>query len=338
MRCAIYIRVSGKRQLKGVSLEDQLRACREHAMRHGWSIVEPLYVEPGRSAFTENLSKRVAFQQLLADARRKLFDVVLVYKLDRFARKVLIQYQAAAELERCRVQIASATEPIDRKTAAGRMTFGMLAVAAEAYSDQLSERMRDTRQAEARQGRHVGPVPVGYVRGPDGKLQPSPHVPDREAVQTGFQLYASGNESTRTVALKLNAEGYTWPRHDGTRAPFHKDGVVEMLQNPVYIGRIDAAGVVVEQAHEPLIEQTAWDAVQTIMRERAAKSPFGGRTSVAAVQRQEGLLIDLAHCANCGARLWYLCNPLGSYRCSGRACGSHCRARRCVADKVSSES
>ena len=40
----------------------------------------------------------MAFQQLLADARRKLFDVVLVYKLDRFARKVLIQYQAAAEL------------------------------------------------------------------------------------------------------------------------------------------------------------------------------------------------------------------------------------------------
>ncbi|HEU5103982.1 MAG TPA: recombinase family protein [Roseiflexaceae bacterium] len=93
MRCAIYIRVSGKQQVKDVSLEDQLRACREYALRQGWTIIEPLYVEPGRSAFTENLAKRVAFQQLLADARRKLFDVVLVYKLDRFARKVLIQYQ-----------------------------------------------------------------------------------------------------------------------------------------------------------------------------------------------------------------------------------------------------
>jgi site-specific DNA recombinase len=169
MRCAIYIRVSGKQEVKGVSLDDQLRACREYALRQGWTIIEPLYVEPGRSAFTENLAKRVAFQHLLADVRRKLFDLVLVYKLDRFARKVLIQYQAAAELERCRVQIASATEPIDRKTAAGRMTFGMLAVAAEAYSDQLSERMRDTRRAEARQGRHVGPVPVGYIHGSDGK-------------------------------------------------------------------------------------------------------------------------------------------------------------------------
>jgi len=332
MRCAIYIRVSGKRQIKGVSLEDQLRACREYALRQGWSIIEPLYVEPGRSAFTENLSKRVAFQQLLADARRKLFDIVLVYKLDRFARKVLIQYQAAAELERCRVQIASATEPIDRKTAAGRMTFGMLAVAAEAYSDQLSERMRDTRRAEVRQGRHVGPVPVGYVRGTDGKLQPTPHAPDREAVQFGFQLYATGNESTRTVTIKLNEAGYTWPRPDGTRMPFHKDGIVEMLQNPVYLGHIRATGVTIEDAHEPLIDRATWDAVQAIMRERAAKSAFGGRSSVETVQREQKLLIDLAYCANCGARLWYLSTPRESYRCSARASGGHCNAQRCVAD------
>ena len=56
MCCAIYIRVSGKQQVKGVSLDDQLRACREYALRQGWSITESLYVEPGRSAFTENLS------------------------------------------------------------------------------------------------------------------------------------------------------------------------------------------------------------------------------------------------------------------------------------------
>jgi site-specific DNA recombinase len=212
------------------------------------------------------------------------------------------------------------------------MTFGMLAVAAEAYSDQLSERMRDTRQAEARQGRHVGPVPVGYVRAPGGKLQPSPHIPDCEAVQTAFHLYATGNESARTVTIKLNMAGYTWPRYDGTRAPFHKDGVIELLQNPVYIGRIDAAGVVVERAHTPLIEQATWDAVQAILRERAAKSPLGGRISVATVQRQEGMLINLAYCANCGARLWYQRNNHDVYRCSGRASGSHCTARRCVAE------
>jgi hypothetical protein len=79
----------------------------------------------------------------------------------------------------------------------------------------MSERMRDTRRAEARQGRHVGPVPVGYIRGADGQLLPSPHEPDREAVKMGYQLYATGNESTRTVTIKLNEAGYSWPRPDG---------------------------------------------------------------------------------------------------------------------------
>jgi hypothetical protein len=40
-------------------------------------------------------------------------------------------------------------------------------------------------------------------------------MPDREAVQIAFQLYATGNESARTVALKLNDDGYTWPRPQG---------------------------------------------------------------------------------------------------------------------------
>lgn len=82
-----------------------------------------------------------------------------------------------------------------------------------------------------------------------------------------------------------------------------------MLQNFMYIGRIQAAGAMIENAHAPLIDHATWEMVQTIMRERAAKSPCGGRSSVDVVQRHEALLIDLAYCASCGARLWYASNP-----------------------------
>jgi hypothetical protein len=129
------------------------------------------------------------------------------------------------------------------------------------------------------------------------------------------------------VTIKLNEAGYSWPRPDGTRMPFHKDGVVEMLQNPVYIGHIKAAGAMIENAHAPLIDHATWETVQTIMRERAAKSPFGGRSSVTAIRHEAGLLIDLAYCANCGARLWHLCNPRCYYRCSQRSSGGYCNAR-----------
>jgi site-specific DNA recombinase len=149
IRCVLYLRVSSRKQLDGVSLEDQEHLGRAKAVRQGWRVTR-VYVESGRSAFTEKLDKRVAFQEMLADARRGQFDVVLVYKLNRFARNVPIQYQAAAELESCGVDIASVTEPIERKTASGRATFGVLAVMAQLQSDQLSEKMRDTRLAEAR--------------------------------------------------------------------------------------------------------------------------------------------------------------------------------------------
>ena len=69
-----------------------------------------------------------------------------------------------------------------------------------------------------------------------------------------------------------------------------------------------------------------WDAVQAILRERRAKSRFVGRSSVAPIKRQEGLLIGLAYCGNCGARLWYLNNPGRYYRCSCRSSGGYCNA------------
>lgn len=62
---------------------------------------------------------------------------------------MLIQYQAAAELERCKVDVKSATEPIDRKTASGRLTFGMLVVIAKVQSDQLSEKVRRSQTTKA---------------------------------------------------------------------------------------------------------------------------------------------------------------------------------------------
>lgn len=227
---AIYLRVSSAKQVDGVSLEDQEVRCRAYAQQQGWTVVA-LYSEAGRSAFTDHLVKRIAFQQMLDDAARHKFDIVLVYKLNRFARKVIVQHQAAAELEKHKIQIASVTESIDRKTASGRLNFGILAVLAEAQSDQLSEKMRDTRHAEARQGRHTGPVPVGFVR-QAGKL-----IPDYDyivGVKRAFQLYATRQYSFERVCDMLTQEGYAMPNG----RPFTKFQMAEMLRNPVYIGRI----------------------------------------------------------------------------------------------------
>jgi site-specific DNA recombinase len=292
MRVALYLRVSSPRQKDGVSLDDQETICRAYADRQGWRTVA-VYSEPGRSAFTERMEKRIAFQQMLNDARARHFDVVLVYKMNRFARKVLIQYQAAAELERCKVKIASATEPIDRKTASGRLTFGMLAVIAEAQSDQLAEKMRDTRQAEARGGRHVGPVPTGYTR-EQGALIPNDRA---EAPQYAFALYATCQHSFSSVADALNVAGY---RTNADR-PFSKFQVEEMLKNPVYIGRVRCNGREYDGNHPALIEQKTWDAVQAEITRRAGMGNHESRGAA-----RPAMLSGLARCSNCGAVMWFM--------------------------------
>jgi site-specific DNA recombinase len=330
LRCVLYIRVSSRKQLDGISLEDQERQGRAYAERAGWSVTF-VYVEPGRSAFTEDLTKRVAFNQMLADARAGLFDVVLVYKLNRFARNVPTQYQAAADLERYGVQIASATEPIERKTASGRATFGMLAVMAQLQSDQLSEKMRHTRLAEARQGRHVGPIPVGYNR-ENGLLTPSEDAP---AVRMAARLRASGQYTHTDIARALNDEGWRVPSRFGGRRRYSEYQVEEMLKNPIYIGLVRCKGQVFPGKHEPLIDPEIWERVRAVEAERSNRRVSAAST---VIKTPAASLVDLAYCAACGARMWFQsANPSRSrayYICSDHATGGECPARGCRADIV----
>lgn len=104
--------MSGRHQIKGVSLEDQEHAYRAYVACAGWDLIEPLYIEPGRSAFAERLDTRIVFQKLLLDAQQRRFDVVLVYKLNRFARNVPAQYAAAAAQARLPAPASSQAEPI----------------------------------------------------------------------------------------------------------------------------------------------------------------------------------------------------------------------------------
>lgn len=313
MRVALYLRVSSPRQRENISLTDQLDICTRHAVAQGW-VVTAVYEEAGRSAFTERVDRRPALQRLLADARGRKFDVALVYKLNRFARKVLVQYQLAADLERCGVQVTSATEPIDRKTASGRITFGVLAVLAEGQSDALSEKMRDTWAAIARQGRHVGPVPVGYQRGADGRLELTEAA---DGVRFLGERYATGTTSVAAAADHVNAAGYRMP--DGRL--FSALAAEEMIGNPVYAGHVCHRGqIVVRDAHPPIWPAELWTRMQEV---RAQRSWRKTKTE----QAHHGALVGLARCGACGGTMWHHPTSAGGryYHCasgeSGRPTG-----------------
>ncbi len=111
LRAGIYCRVSREEQVQGYSLDAQARACREYATSRGWSVASE-YREEGRSARTDVIARRPEFRRLLDDVRPGQFDVVIVHKVDRFARNLRISFEALDVLGRAGVAFVSVTENV----------------------------------------------------------------------------------------------------------------------------------------------------------------------------------------------------------------------------------
>ena len=109
---------------------------REYAVKRGWTIAEQIK-EVGSGA-----AQRELRETLLASARRREIDVVLVWRLDRWGRSVADLVSTLQELQHLGVGFVSLTEALDLTTPAGRAMAGLLAVFAEFERDILGERVR----------------------------------------------------------------------------------------------------------------------------------------------------------------------------------------------------
>lgn len=148
-RAAIYARVS---TLAGQSPQMQLDVLREYAARRGL-IVAAEFVDHGVSGAREH---RPALDRLMAGARQRVFDVVLVYRFDRFARSVRHLVAAFDEFRALGVEFVSFSESLDTSTPLGRAMFAIVAALAALERDLILERsIEGQRRARAR-GTHVG--------------------------------------------------------------------------------------------------------------------------------------------------------------------------------------
>src|SRR4051794_743417 len=101
-RAAVYVRVSTEEQVQGYSLDAQDRAIHAYCAAHELRIITR-YRDEGVSARGEDISKRPAFARMMADAKIGHFDVLLVHKIDRFARSMLVALQSLQQLEQAGV-------------------------------------------------------------------------------------------------------------------------------------------------------------------------------------------------------------------------------------------
>lgn len=138
MNTAIYIRVSTEDQAKeGYSLEVQREYLESFAKRENYDVFK-VYCDDGISAYS---TRREALQRLLKDAKDKKFELVLVYKIDRFSRNLKDLLNLVDELSNCGVAFKSATEPFDTSTSTGKLMFQQLGSFAEFERNRIAERV-----------------------------------------------------------------------------------------------------------------------------------------------------------------------------------------------------
>src|ERR1700681_3863466 len=150
LRVGLYARVSTHDQQM---LPLQIRALREYAAKRGWSLVAQIK-EVGSGA-----SQRELRQALLAAARRREIDVVMVWRLDRWGRSVADLVSTLQELQHLGVGFVSLTEALDLTTPAGRAMAGLLAVFAEFEREILRERVRAGLAHARLNGKRLGRPP-----------------------------------------------------------------------------------------------------------------------------------------------------------------------------------
>ena len=130
----------------------QTRELREYAERRGWTVAGE-YVDVGISGTKE---KREALDRLMADAHRRRFDCVVVWKFDRFARSVSHLLRALETFKAQGIEFVSFSEQMDTSTPAGKMVFTVLGAVAELERSLIVERVKAGLRNARAKGKRLG--------------------------------------------------------------------------------------------------------------------------------------------------------------------------------------
>lgn len=282
MNAVIYARFSSDRQ-REESIEGQIRECQEYAEKNGIQVIDT-YIDRALSASKET-EKRLDFQRMIRDSGKHLFDVVLVWKLDRFARNRYDSAHYKSILKKNHVRVVSATEHITEGPE-GIILESMLEGMAEYYSAELSEKIHRGQKENALKARsNGGRVPFGY-RLVDHYLKPDPLT--APVVLEVFTRYANG-DSVRSIVDDLNGRGIK----SNMGYPFTYSSFGNLLKNRTYIGEFHYDGTIIPNGIPAVVPQDIFDQAQA-RRERNKYAP------AAAKAKENYILTTKLFCGKCG--------------------------------------
>ncbi|MEM4260217.1 MAG: recombinase family protein [Candidatus Woesearchaeota archaeon] len=242
IKAALYIRVSTEEQAKqGVSLSAQEEALRNYCKTYSYEVYQ-VYKDEGKSA--KDIKHRPAMIQLLKDAELKKFDIILIYKLDRFSRSLKDLILTIEKLKKWGIDFISLQDRIETTSASGKLMFHIISSFAEFERDIIGERTKFGMEEKARRGAIINRAPVGY------KINDKKLVIDEEGkakVQEIFNYYLNNDISLTQLAKKYG---------------FTVRGIKKLLKNKTYTGIIQYGKKSHKGLHEPIITEELFDKVQ----------------------------------------------------------------------------
>ena len=164
-RCAIYARVSTANNGQDPTM--QTRELREYCERRGWAVADE-YVDVGISGTKE---KREALDRLMADAHKRRFDAIAVWRFDRFARSTSHLLRALETFQALGIHFVSLSESVDTSTPVGKMVFTILGSVAEMERQMIVERVRAGLRNARAKGKRLGRPCVSVDAARIGRLR-----------------------------------------------------------------------------------------------------------------------------------------------------------------------
>ena len=279
-RAVIYARFSSHTQTEQ-SIEGQLRECYDYAKRHDLLIVGE-YID---RALTGTTDKRPNFLQMIDDSKKKTFDYVLVYQLDRFARNRYDSANYKAKLKKNGVRVLSAKENIT-EDASGILIEGVLESMAEYYSAELSQKVRRGIRESLSKGYFIG----GYKLFGYDIVDKRWTINSIEApiVKDMFERYKNG-EKAKSIVNRLNDMGI----HNKSGARFTVNSFAKIIRNSKYMGVVISNGQTYNNIVPALVDEQTFTACNEIMDNQRHKQKV-------VQEHSPYVLSGKLFCGNCG--------------------------------------
>ena len=306
MKIAAYCRVSTEKEAQIDSLEKQIELFNEFTKKNGYELYK-LYADEGISG--KQIKHRKQFQQMMLDAKAKKFDKVVVKDVSRFARNTVDLLQSVRELKSYNVQVDFLNNG-EVMEGGSEFILTILGAIAQQESANMSKRVKFGKDITAQKGR-VPNIVFGYDKMPNERYILKINEEEAKLVKEIFESYVYKGWGTTKIAWDLNDRGIRTKRD---KAKWVQNGIVRMLKNPIYTGRVtnkksevtdfitgtrkdipEDEWIVVERPEMRIISDELFNKAQEILEQRSNEFKLNNKR-----EKTEYVFSTLIYCKHCG--------------------------------------